>query len=427
MKRLLAGGRVVDPAEGRDGIFDLLVDDGRIGEVGVRVDPAGAEVFDCRGKIVMPGAIDLHVHLREPGFEYKETIVTGVRAAAAGGFTAVCAMPNTDPVNDNRAVTRWMADRGAEAGGARLYPIGAITRGRAGVELAEYGDMKDAGAVAVSDDGSWVTRGDVMRTALTYARLIDLPVATHAEDETLSGRGAMTEGAVATRLGLSSQPPEAESIAVSRDLALAEKTGGRIHICHISTRRSIELVREARRRGVAVTCEVTPHHLFLTDDDVDRSGFDTATKMNPPLRSADDSAALVEALVDGTIDAIATDHAPHHDDEKAVDYESAPFGVAGLETALSLVHNFLVVPGRLPLSRFVELVSSGPARAFSLPGGRLRAGDPGDIVVFDPSRPWEVDARQFVSRGRNTPFSGWKLAGRPSATFVGGVPVFLLP
>jgi dihydroorotase len=424
MSILIAGGRVVDPASGRDGPFDVLIDGEKISKIARGLSAKGSSVFDAKGLLVFPGFIDLHVHLREPGFEYRESISSGSAAAAGGGFAAVCAMPNTDPVNDSRAVTSWICDRAREVGGARVHPIGAITRGLKGEELAEFGEMKDAGAVAVSDDGRWVKSAAVMRTALEYARLFDLPVATHAEEESLSARGAMNEGPVSTRLGLSAQPAEAESLAVARDVALAELTGGRLHVCHVSTAKSVALIRDARKRGVRVTGEATPHHLLLTDEEVARSGFSTNTKMNPPLRSPADSEALLVAITDGTLDAVATDHAPHHPDEKAVDYESAPFGVIGLETAAALLYSELVAPGRLPLGRMVELFTSGPAAAFSLAGGRLQEGGAADLTLFDPSAEWEVDSRSFLSRSRNTPFAGRKLHGRPAATFVAGREVY---
>ncbi|HKB71783.1 MAG TPA: dihydroorotase [Thermoanaerobaculia bacterium] len=424
---LIRGGRIVDPAAGRDGIADLLVEEGRIAGIGTGLDAAGAEIVDAAGRLVFPGFIDLHVHLREPGFEYKESILSGAQAAAAGGFAAVCAMANTDPVNDHRTVTRWIADRAREAGFSRVHPIGAITKGLRGEELSEFGEMKEAGAVAVSDDGRWVANGSVMRRALEYATLFDLPVATHAEDGSLSGRGAMNEGRVSTRLGLSAQPGEAESTAVARDIALCELAGGRLHVCHVSTARSVALVREAKARGVRVTCEVTPHHLFLTDEEVARSGFSTDTKVNPPLRGAREVEALHAGLVDGTIDAVATDHAPHHADEKAVDYESAPFGVIGLETAAALFHDRLVRPGTVTLARMVELFSSGPARTFSLPGGTLAESGVADVTIFDPSAEVEVDPRAFRSRARNTPFAGARLTGAVAATYVGGREVYRRP
>jgi dihydroorotase len=424
---LVRGGLVVDPAAGRESVADLLLDEGRVARIGQGLSAEGAEVLDAAGLIVFPGFIDIHVHLREPGFEAKESITSGTAAAAAGGFTAVCAMANTDPVNDHRSVTRWIVDRAREGRGTRVYPVGAITKGLRGEELAEFGELKDAGAVAVSDDGRWVKDSGVMRRALEYARLFDLPVATHAEDEMLSGRGAMHEGRVSTRLGLSAQPAAAEAVAVSRDLALAELSGGRLHVCHVSTARALALVREAKAKGVRVTCEVTPHHLLLEDEAVSSSNFDTNTKMNPPLRSAQDVEAMRKGLVDGSIDAVATDHAPHHADDKAVDYESAPFGVVGLETAAALLHDRLVRPGMLTLARMAELLSAGPARAFSLPGGTLAEGSPADVTVFDASQPFTVDPRRFRSRSRNTPFAGWTGEGAVAATIVAGRIVYRRP
>jgi dihydroorotase len=421
---LIRGGRIVDPGSKRDGVFDIVVDEGRIARIGEKLDAGKARVFDATGLLVFPGFIDLHVHLREPGFEYKESISSGAEAAAAGGFTAVCAMANTSPVNDHRTVTRWIADRSKEVGLARVYPIGAVTKGLKGEELAEFGEMKEGGAVAVSDDGHWVADASVMRRALEYARLFDLPVASHAEDLTLSLKGSMNEGRISTRLGLSAQPAEAESTAVARDIALCALADSRLHLCHLSSGRSIELVRDAKRRGLRVTCEVTPHHLFLTDEAVAQSEFSTDTKMNPPLRTKADIEALIEGIRDGSVDAVATDHAPHHADEKAVDYESAPFGIIGLETAASLFFTKLVLPGLIPIARMAEVFSTGPARVFSLPGGTILEGAPADLTLLDPECEFTVDPRTFRSRSRNTPFAGWKLRGVPAATFVSGKEVY---
>jgi dihydroorotase len=417
---LLQGGHVVDPAAGRDGVADVRLSDGVVAEIGERLSSDGVEVFDATGLHVFPGFIDLHAHLREPGREYAETIATGAAAAAAGGFTAVCAMPNTEPPNDERSMTAFVAARGAAGGGARVYPVGAITRGRAGKELAEFGEMKQAGAVAVSDDGDWLADGDLLRRAIQHASLSGLRVVQHAEDPTLSRRAPMHEGAVSTRLGLGGQPDAAEAAAVARDVLVARLAGGRLHFAHLSTALSIEFVREAKARGIPITAEATPHHLTLTDAEVARSGYSTSCKMNPPLRERRDVDALVRALEDGTIDAIATDHAPHHEDEKAVDFETAPFGVVGLETAVSVVHDRLVRTGRLSLRRFVELFSTGPARVFGLPGGTLATGSPADVTLFDPRSRWTVDPSRFVSLGRSTPFAGWELVGVPFATIVGG-------
>jgi dihydroorotase len=417
---LVRGGRVVDPAAGRDGNFDVVLRDGTVAAIGERLSADGADVLDARGFLVFPGFIDLHAHLREPGQEFAETIASGSAAAAGGGFTAVCAMPNTDPANDNRTVTAFVAARAHLAGGARVYPIGAITRGRRGEELAEFGEMRNSGAVAVSDDGDWLADGDLLRRAIEHAALFGMPVVQHAEDRSLSRRAPMHEGAVSTRLGLAGQPDVAEAAAVARDLLIAAMAGGRLHFAHLSTALAVSSVREAKARGSSVTCEATPHHLTLTDDEVARSGYSTRFKMNPPLRERADVAALVDALADGTIDAIATDHAPHHADEKDVEFDAAPFGVVGLETAAAVTFDRLVAPGRLSVTRFAELFSAGPARAFGLPGGTLTPGSPADVTIFDPARRWTVDPSRFASLGRSTPFAGWDLVGAPAATVVGG-------
>ena len=416
----IRGGRVIDPASGRDGTADVLISDGLVSEVGTGLRPSGARELDAAGLWVLPGFIDLHAHLREPGREYAETVASGRAAAAAGGFTAVCAMPNTNPVNDNRAVTEYLVSLTRGASGPRVHPIGAITKGQRGEELAEFGEMRAAGAVAVSDDGKWLANGSVLRRALEHASLFGLTVVQHAEDLTLSGGAPMHEGAVSTRLGLRGQPAVAEAAAVARDVLLAELTGGRLHVAHLSTARALEIVKRARAKGLAVTCEVSPHHLTLTDEEVARSGFSTHVKMNPPLREPSDVAALVAALEEGAIDAIATDHAPHHADEKAVDFDSAPFGIVGLETAAAVVHDRLVATGRLSPARFAALLSAGPARCFGLPGGSLASGAVGDVTLFDPAERWTVDPSRFRSLSRNTPWAGAELVGRPAATVVGG-------
>jgi dihydroorotase len=410
----------VDPASGRDETAEVLLEDGVVAEVRPGLRPEGAETIEASGLYVFPGFIDLHAHLREPGREYAETVHSGLAAAAAGGFTAVCAMPNTDPVNDNRATTEFLVARGRTATGARLHPIGAITKGQKGTELAEFGEMRDAGAVAVSDDGRWLADGTVLRRAFEHASLFGLPVVQHAEDKTLSRGAPMHEGAVSTRLGLAGQPYVAEAAAVARDVLVAEIAKGRLHVAHLSTARALEIVRRAKAKNLAVTCEVTPHHLLQTDEEIARSGFSTRFKMNPPLREASDVEALVEGLRDGAIDAIATDHAPHHEDEKAVDFDAAPFGVVGLETAAASIHDRLVRTGRLPLARFAALFTSGPARTFGLPGGTLAPGSPADVTLFDPSGTWKVDPAAFRSRSRNSSFAGWELTGRPVATIVAG-------
>jgi dihydroorotase len=421
MSRLLvSGGRVVDPVSNRDGVFDLLLEDGLVTEIGSRLVAGDTKVFDASGLLVFPGFIDLHAHLREPGREYAETVATGLKAAAAGGFTAVCAMPNTDPVNDSRAISEYLVSKARGAAGPRLYPIGAVTKGQRGGELAEFGEMRIAGAVAVSDDGKWLADGALLRRAFEHARLFGMPVVQHCEDPSLSGGAPMHEGAVSTRLGLPGQPAIAEAAAVARDLLVAEVAGGRLHVAHLSTARSLELVAEARARGLSVTCEVTPHHLTLTDEEIARSGFSTNFKMNPPLREATDLSALAAGLEDGTVDAIATDHAPHHEDEKSLDFGTAPFGVVGLETAVAVVHDRLVRTGKLSLKRFAEIFSAGPARAFGLPGGTLAPGSPANVTLFDPRTPWRVDPSRFESLSRNTPFAGWDLVGAVAATIVEG-------
>ena len=417
---LVRGGRLIDPPARRDGEFDLLLRDGVVAEVGKGLKAAGARVFDASGMLVFPGFIDLHAHLREPGREHAETIATGLKAAAAGGYTAVCAMPNTDPVNDNRAIAEFLVSKARGESGTRLYPVGAITKGQRGEELAEFGELRVAGAVAVSDDGRWLVNGALLRRAFEHAGLFAMPVIQHSEDPTLSGGAPMHEGAVSTRLGLVGQPAIAEAAAVARDLLVAELARGRLHVAHVSTSRALALVREAKVRGLAVTCEVTPHHLTLTDEEVDRSGFSTFAKVNPPLREAADVSALIAGLEDGAVDAVATDHAPHHEDEKAVDFNSAPFGVIGFETAAAIVHDRLVAKGQLSLTRFAEVFSAGPAKAFSLPGGTLSPGSPADVTIFDPRRRWTVDPTRFLSLSRNTPFSGWELTGAPVATIVAG-------
>ena len=421
MSRLLIkGGRVVDPAVGLDDDRDVLIDDGTVQDVGKRVASRGAEVIDAAGLVVCPGFIDAHTHLREPGREDKETIATGTRAAAAGGYTAVCAMPNTDPVNDTAGITRLILERAREAAAVRVYPIGAITRGSRGEELAEYGDLRDAGCVAVSDDGRPVASARMMRRALEYAQSFDLPVIDHCEEPTLFHGASMNEGPVSTLLGLRGAPSAAEAIAVERDVLLAELTGGRLHIAHISAAASVDAVRRGRARGVRVTAEVTPHHLLLIDEEVRKSEYDTATKMNPPLRSEADRQAVLDGVRDGTIDCIATDHAPHTVDDKKVEYDQAAFGIVGLETAVGLCLDRLVAAGVIDLRRLVQLLSAGPAAALGLPGGSLDPGFPGDVTILDLRRKWRVDPERFASKGRNTPFGGWTLTGAPAFTIVAG-------
>jgi len=416
---LLKGGRVIDPSRSFDQIADVLVQDGKIAAVGPTLGtPDGVEVRDVRGAIVAPGLVDLHVHLREPGNEDVETVASGARAAAAGGFTAVCAMPNTDPVTDNQAAVGFIVRQSLRAGWARVHPIGAISVGQQGGQLAEFGEMVGAGAVAVSDDGRPVASSHLMRTALEYARTFDIPVADHCEEPTLASGGVMHEGLVAARLGLKGIPAAAEEIMVARDLLLAELTGGHVHLCHMSTRGSVELIRRAKERRVRVTAEVTPHHLTLTDRACE--GYDTHAKMNPPLREDADVAALRGALKEGVIDCIASDHAPHAYDAKEAAFDDAPFGVVGLETAFGVAHTELVQGGVLTLPEIVARMSTIPARAFHLPGGTLQPGAAADIVVLDLATSWTVDPARFHSKSRNSPFAGRRVCGRATLTLVGG-------
>jgi len=420
---LLKGGRLLDPSQGLDRTGDLLVENGLVAHCGDRLEAVeGAEVLDCTGAIVAPGFIDVHCHLREPGREDVETVATGARAAAAGGFTAVCAMPNTDPVTDNQAAVGFIVRQALRANAARVYPIGAISVGQKGEALAEFGEMVGAGAVAVSDDGRPVVSAQLMRTALEYARTFGIPVADHCEEPTLAHGGAMNEGIMSARLGLKGIPSEAEEIMAIRDILLARRTGGHVHLCHMSTKGSVELIRWGKERGIRVTAEVCPHHLVFTEEEV--SGYNTNAKMNPPLRTAEDVAALREAVTDGTIDLVATDHAPHHYDEKEREFADAPNGIVGLETALAAVATALVVPGTLSWATLIERMAVAPARVFGLPGGSLRRGTVGDVTVFDPDVEWVVDPSRFLSKGRNTPWTGRTLRGRPRYTVVGGAVVF---
>jgi dihydroorotase len=422
MKLLIKGGTIIDPSQEVEEIADLFVENGRVSEIGKELHTEGAEIFNASGLKVSPGFIDLHVHLREPGEEYKETIASGVKAAVAGGFTSICAMPNTKPVNDNAAITLYILEKARKANLANVFPVGAITRGSLGEELAEMAEMKEAGAVAVTDDGKPVMNAQVMRHAMEYAHDHDLVVADHCQDTCLSAHGVMHEGRYSTLLGLKGMSGSAEDSQVARDIMLSDVTGARVHIMHISTARAVDLVREAKRKGLPVTCEVTPHHLALTDARV--LGFDANTKMNPPLRCEEDRLALIEAVADGTIDAIATDHAPHHADEKMLEFDRAPFGVVGLETALGTCLEVLYHSGKVPLRRVVEMLTIGGAKVFSLSRGTLQKGAIADITIFDADRQWTVDPLQFKSKSRNTPFTDWQLRGKVLATFVGGREVF---
>jgi dihydroorotase len=421
MSLLIRNGRVVDPANGVDAVQDVLVADGKVAKVGRGLKaPEGTATLDAAGKVVCPGFIDIHVHFREPGFEYKETIATGTRAAAAGGFTAVACMANTFPVNDNRAVTDYILAKAKVEGCVRVYPIGAVTRGLKGTELAEMGEQAEAGCVAFSDDGECVMNAEVYRRAMEYALPFGVPLISHAEDCHLAHAGVMNEGLVSTELGLAGQPSAAEDVMVARDILLAELTGAHVHIAHISTAGAVRMVREARARGVRVTAEVTPHHLVLTEEAVRE--YDSNTKMAPPLRGKRDVEAVLEALADGTIDCIATDHAPHALSDKEGEFAEAAKGVVGLETAVPVLLDRLVRQGRLDLPTLVARFTSGPARLLNLAGGRLSPGAPADVTILDLERAWTVEPRHFHSRSRNTPFGGWTGTGAPVLTLVGGVP-----
>jgi dihydroorotase len=427
MKLVIVNGYVIDPAQQINAGRNLLIEDDRVVGILERSEPLpeDAQIFDATGLVVAPGFIDLHTHLREPGQEYKETIATGVAAAVAGGWTSVCAMPNTDPINDNPAVTRFMIEQGQTAGFANVFPIGAITKGSGGKELAEMGEMKNAGIVAVSDDGRPVPTSAMMRRAMEYARGFDLTVVDHCQDQSLSAGGVMHEGRWSLILGLRGMPAAAEDVDAVRDCVLAKLTGAKVHLAHVSTRGAIEAVRAAKQDGLQVTCEVTPHHWTLTDEAV--SDYDTNTKMSPPLRSQDHVDAVLEAMRDGTIDAIATDHAPHHLDEKGLEFDQAPFGITGLETAVGLAFD-LVHRGLIDLERVVEMCSTNPARIFSLTDrGTLKPNSHADITILDPQFEWVFDVARSKSKSRNTPFHNRQMQGAAVATIVGGRLVYLNP
>jgi dihydroorotase len=417
---LIRNGRVVDPSQGLDQGMDVLLQDGLVARIGERLRvKADTPTLDAAGLVVAPGFIDLNVHLREPGFEYKETIATGLRAAVAGGFTAVCCSADTRPVHDDPSVTQFILERAEDVGLARVYPVGAVSKGLAGAELAEIGEMVRAGAVAVGDPGP-IANSQLMRRALEYARSFGVPVTAHAEDVTLSDGGLMHEGTVSTRIGLRAMPAAAEVVMVARDLVLARSTGGRLHLRHLSTAGALGLVRAAKAEGLAVTCDVAPHHFCLTDESVAEATYNPNWKINPPLRSAADVAAVQQALYDGTVDAIASDHAPHHRDEKELDFSEAPFGCVGLETAVSVAVDRLVHGKVIGLGQLVRLFTTGPAELFGLSGGTLRPGSTADVTVLDLRRRVTVDPRMFRSKARNSPFAGLKLRGAPVATIVGG-------
>lgn len=425
MKLLIKNGHLIDPATGQNSGKDILIENGKVAAWLTQNEkaPEDAEIFDASGMIVAPGFIDLHVHLREPGQEYKETIATGAAAAVAGGFTSVCCMPNTAPINDNAAITRFIIEQSNRAGLANVFPIGAITKASDGAELAEMGEMKTAGIVAVSDDGRPVPNAGMMRRAMEYAKDFDLCVVDHCEDKSLSAGGVMHEGKMSLLLGLKGMPALAEDLDALRDIALAEATGAKVHIAHISTKGAVEAVRWAKSKGLRVTSEVAPHHFTLTDEACE--GYDTRTKMAPPLRSREHLEAVIEAIKDGTIDAIATDHAPHHADEKNLEFDRAPMGITGLETAVGLTFLKLVDTGIIDLKRMVEMFSTNPAKIFNLENrGTLKVGSNADVTIIDPDLEWTYDVSQTKSKSKNSPFDGWKFKGAAVVTIVGGKIVY---
>ncbi len=420
---LIEGGHIVDPSQSIDKKADLLILDGIIESVGDQIGTIeGIPKVDAKGKIVAPGLIDVHVHLREPGGEHKETIETGLTAAVSGGFTAVCAMPNTDPVIDDPAGIRFVIAQAERIAKARVYPLGAISKRQKGEKLAAIGEMVEAGAVGITDDGNPVMNGELMRRAMEYAKSLDIPVADHPEDLNFSELGTMNEGLVSTKLGLPGKPNIAEDIHIIRDILLAELTGSRIHLQHVSTAFGVEMIRQAKMRGVQVTAEATPHHLILTEKEV--QGYNTNAKMNPPLRTDRDREAVIEGFSDGTLCVYATDHAPHHYDEKERAFADAPNGIVGLETSLGIGLTWMVDKGVVNLPSLIDRMSCSPAKAFKLPGGSLKKGVPGDVTVIDPNVSWTVDPSRFESKSQNTPFHGLELKGRASRTIVGGVTVW---
>jgi dihydroorotase len=426
MKKLLKGGRVIDPAQGLDGMFDVEIDGDRIARVGRDLPHDGATIVEVpAGLVVCPGFIDMHVHLREPGQEHKETVATGCASAVAGGFTAVACMPNTSPVNDSATVTSLILSKAAAAGLARVYPIGAVSKSSKGELLADIAELKQAGCVAITDDGHPVATAMMLRRALEYAGMFDIPVIEHCEDPSLKGDGVAHEGYYAASLGLRGIPGACEALGVERGVLLAELTGSHFHVAHMSARASMRAVAKAKEAGIRVTCEVAPHHFTLTDEALSTPiPYDTNTKMNPPLRERADRDSMLAGIADGTVDVIATDHAPHHYDEKKVEFDRAPFGIVGLETAIPLSIDRLVHAGVIGLPRLVELMSVNPARILRVPGGTLAPGSAADLTVIAPDLPVTVEARALRSKSKNTPFDGWQLRGGVAATIVGGRTVF---
>lgn len=422
MKILIKNGLVVDPANNIERIADVLIVDDVIKKVGENISDPDAKVIDATGKVVAPGLVDLHVHFREPGLEYKEDITTGSKAAAKGGVTTVVCMPNTNPVIDNRALVEFVMNRGREEGLVNVLTTGCISKGQKGEELSEIGELKSAGAVGLTDDGRPVKSSSLMRKALEYAKMFDIPVMSHSEDLELVDNGSMNEGYMSTYLGLRGIPKAAESVAVSREILIAEEVGGRLHICHVSTKNSIEAIRQAKKRGVNVTAETAPHYFTLTDKACD--GFNTNAKMNPPLRDDEDVKAVIEGLKDGTLDAIATDHAPHHRDEKDVEFDQAYNGIVGLETSLALGVTYLVKTGELTMSELIERMSLNPARIISIDRGTLSEGAKADVIIFDNDNKFKVDVSKFESKGKNSPYDGYELYGRVETTITNGKIVY---
>lgn len=422
MSILIKGGLIIDPANKIEKIADILIEEGKIAKVADNIEEKNAEIIDAKGKVVAPGLVDLHVHFREPGLEYKEDIATGSRAAARGGVTTVVCMPNTNPVIDNGALVEHVMNRGKEEGLINVLATGCISKGQESGELSEIGELKDAGAVGITDDGKPVKSPSLMRKALEYAKMFDIPVMSHSEDLDLVDGGSMNEGYMSTYLGLRGIPKAAESVAVSRDLLIAEEVDGTIHICHVSTKNSIEAIRSAKKRGVKVTAETAPHYFTLTDKACD--GYNTNAKMNPPLRDDEDVAAVIEGLVDGTIDAIATDHAPHHRDEKDIEFDLAANGIVGLETSLALGVTYLVKTGKLTMSQLIEKMSVNPSGIIGIDRGTLTEGSVADVVIFDAEKTYKVDVSKFASKGKNSPYDGYELYGRVEATVANGKIVY---
>ncbi len=418
MKILIKNGRVIDPRNNIDKVMDIYIRDGIIWDMEEEMDAGDFDVLDASGLVVAPGFVDMHCHLRDPGFEYKEDICTGTKSAAMGGFTSVACMPNTKPVIDSEAVVTYIKHKAEQQGCVNVYPIGAITKGLEGKELAEIGELKFAGVAGISDDGKPVENPGLMRKAMTYASMFDTLVLSHCEEKSLVDGGVMNEGYWSTYLGLRGIPNSSEELMVAREAMLAKETGAAVHICHVSTKGSVEIIRQAKKKGINITCETCPHYFSLTEEAVD--GFNTYAKMNPPLRTQEDVDAIIEGIKDGTIDAIATDHAPHHEDEKNIEFDHAANGIVGFETAFSLGMTYLVKPGHITVNKLIEIMSANPAHILGLGKGALNSERPADIVIFDPDKEYEVDITKFSSKSKNSPYNGFKLTGKVIHTIVGG-------